>query len=74
MRNLLAGALLLAAGTAAFAHSEGGYVENDFFKGMKKGDKAAVLMVHFGTTYDDTRALLLILSTKKLKKNLKMLM
>lgn len=24
---------------------------------MKPGDKAALLMVHFGTTHDDTRAL-----------------
>ena len=71
MRNLLAGALLLAAGTAAFAHSEGGYVENDFFKGMKKGDKAAVLMVHFGTTYDDTRALTIDSINQKAKKEFK---
>ena len=41
--------------------SDGGYVDNDFFKGMQKGDKAAVLMVHFGTTYDDARALRLSL-------------
>ena len=71
MRNLLAGALLLATGTAAFAHSEGGYVENDFFKGMKKGDKAAVLMVHFGTTYDDTRALTIDSINQKAKKEFK---
>lgn len=29
----------------------------DIFKSLGKGDKLAILMVHFGTTYDDTRAL-----------------
>lgn len=71
MRNLLAGAMLLAGGTAAFAHSEGGYVDNDFFKGMQKGDKAAVLMVHFGTTYDDTRALTIDAINAKAKNEFK---
>lgn len=41
----------------AWAHSEGNYVHSDFFETMKTGDKAALLMVHFGTTHDDTRAL-----------------
>ena len=40
-----------------WAHSEGNYVHSDFFETMKTGDKAALLMVHFGTTHDDTRAL-----------------
>lgn len=40
-----------------WAHSEGNYVHSDFFETMKSGDKAALLMVHFGTTHDDTRAL-----------------
>lgn len=71
MRNLLAGAMLLAGGTVAFAHSEGGYVDNNFFKGMQKGDKAAVLMVHFGTTYDDTRALTIDAINKKAKDEFK---
>lgn len=33
------------------------FVESDLFGQMQPGDKAAVLMVHFGTTYDETRAL-----------------
>ena len=71
MRKLLVGALLVAAGTVAMAHSDGGYVDNDFFKGMQKGDKAAVLMVHFGTTYDDARALSIDAINNKAKKEFK---
>ena len=31
------------------------FVASDMLAGMQPGDKAALLMVHFGTTYDDTR-------------------
>lgn len=33
------------------------YMKSDFFAGMQPGNKAALLMVHFGTTHDDTRKL-----------------
>lgn len=33
------------------------YQKSDFFATMQPGDKAALLMVHFGTTHDDTREL-----------------
>lgn len=47
-----------AAVEAAVPHDEeGNFHSSDFFASMQAGDKAAVLMVHFGTTYDDTRAL-----------------
>lgn len=39
------------------ASEEGNFVQSDLFGGMGPADKGAVLMVHFGTTYDDTRAL-----------------
>ena len=39
------------------AVEEGNFVASDMLANMKHGDKAALLMVHFGTTYDDTRAL-----------------
>lgn len=43
---------------AAVTHDEeGNFHSSDLFASMQAGDKAAVLMVHFGTTYDDTRAL-----------------
>lgn len=35
----------------------GNYEHSDMLASMKPGDKAALLMVHFGTTHDDTRAL-----------------
>lgn len=38
------------------AHGGNSYEHSDFFKGMKPSDKAAILMVHFGTTHADTRA------------------
>lgn len=39
-----------------YAHDGGNFVSSDMLATMKPGDKAALLMVHFGTTYDDTRA------------------
>lgn len=41
----------------AYAHTEGNYVPSNLFDTMQAGDKAALLLVHFGTTHDDTRAL-----------------
>ena len=35
----------------------GNYEHSDMLASMKPGDKAALLMVHFGTTHDDTRTL-----------------
>lgn len=39
-----------------FAHGEG-FKASDIFKTLGPNDKMAILMVHFGTTYDDTRTL-----------------
>ena len=39
------------------AHGGGNYEHSELLASMKPGDKAALLMVHFGTTHDDTRAL-----------------
>lgn len=36
-------------------YAEGNFIESNIFNSLKEGDKAAVLMVHFGTTNDDTR-------------------
>ncbi len=38
------------------AHDGEDFEASDIRKSMKDGDKLAVLMVHFGTTHDDTRA------------------
>lgn len=55
MRKLFAALILTAAISAAASGEEGGFVKSDFYKTMGKNDKASVLMVHFGTTFDDTR-------------------
>lgn len=47
--------LLLAQCLFAYAQEEGDHVGSDLIASMKPGDKAALLMVHFGTTYDETR-------------------
>lgn len=69
--KLFLSSMLLVNGTMALAHSDGGFVDKDFFKGMKKDDKAAILVVHFGTTFDDTRALTIDRINEKVKKEFK---
>lgn len=41
----------------------------DIFKSLGKNEKAAILMVHFGTTHDDTRALTIEAINQKAKEN-----
>lgn len=52
---------------SAFAHSDGNYIESDIFGNLGPREKGAVLMVHFGTTYDDTRALTIDAINAKMK-------
>lgn len=40
----------------AYAHGEEIFVHEDVMQNLREGDKIALLMVHFGTTHDDTRA------------------
>lgn len=40
-----------------YANSEGNFVQDDILQNLHSGDKIALLMVHFGTTHGDTRAL-----------------
>lgn len=49
------------------AHEEGNFESSDIVKNMKKGDRLALLMVHFGTTYDETRALTIDAINEKAK-------
>ncbi len=49
------------------------FVASDLFASLQPGDKAALLMVHFGTTHDDTRALTIDAINQKRKKLSKML-
>lgn len=57
MKRILLYIMLLFTTVATFAHSGGSYEHSDIFKSMQADDKAAILMVHFGTTHDDTREL-----------------
>lgn len=52
---------------SAFAHSDGNYIESDIFGNLGPREKGAVLMVHFGTTYDDTRVLTIDAINAKMK-------
>lgn len=61
MRKLLYLLVLCALPVICVAHSDENWQENDMLKNMQQGDKAAVLMVHFGTSYDDTSSSLKIL-------------
>lgn len=68
-KNLVIG-LAMACGlfSQANAHSDGNYVHSDLLSSLKKGDKAALLMVHFGTTHDDTRQLTIDAINQKAKE------
>ena len=55
MKKLFAVMMMAAAMSAALYGEEGGFVKSDFYKTMEKNDKASVLIVHFGTTFDGTR-------------------
>lgn len=57
MKRILLYIMLLFTTVATCAHSGGSYEYSDIFKSMQAGDKAAILIVHFGTTHDDTREL-----------------
>ncbi len=58
----------IAFSVLAFAHSDENWQESDMLKNMQPGDKAALLLVHFGTSYDDTRALTIEALNNKVKE------
>lgn len=60
--------LCFTASLACAAHSDENWQENDMLGNMQPGDKAAVLMVHFGTSYDDTRAVTIDAINAKVKE------
>ena len=61
---------MLVVGWAIFsyAHGDNNYENRNMLSGLKEGDKAAILMVHFGTTYDDTRVLTIDAINQKAQK------
>lgn len=56
MKNLLSLIIALMSFVSVYPHGGKNYEHSDIFADMKSGDKAAIVMVHFGTTHDDTRA------------------
>lgn len=67
MRALL---IIILCSISFMCHaSEGNFVPSDMINSMKKGDKAAILMVHFGTTYEKTRNLTIDVINQLVKKN-----
>ena len=52
----------------SLAHEGKNFTESNMLKSMKDGDKAAILMVYFGSTHDDTRALTIEPLNRKVKE------
>ncbi len=57
MKKVLFSLLLFIMAVTVTAHGGKNYEDSNIFDTMKEGDKLAILMVHFGTTHADTRAL-----------------
>ncbi|MFV0536279.1 MAG: sirohydrochlorin cobaltochelatase [Dysgonomonas sp.] len=68
MKTIVTLFILLFITWGAFAHGGSNYEHSDFFKSMQNGDKAAILMVHFGTTHADTRELTIDALNNKVKQ------
>lgn len=67
MKTIFTSFIMLLATFGLSAHG-GNYEHSDFFGSMQAGDKAAILMVHFGTTHDDTRALTIDVLNDRVKQ------
>ncbi len=50
-----------------YAHSGENYVHSDMVQELQNGDKAALLLIYFGTTHDDTRSLTIDALNQKVK-------
>ncbi|MDR1755479.1 MAG: sirohydrochlorin cobaltochelatase [Culturomica sp.] len=57
MKQLFIVLFSLLFSPACHAHGGENFVTSDMTASMKPGDKAALLMVHFGTSFDETRTL-----------------
>ena len=59
--------IALFIGSVCMAHSDENFIESDLFGNLGERDKAAILIIHFGTTHDDTRVLTIdAINAKKL--------
>lgn len=60
--------LLSSLSFLEYAHEGGNFIADNLLANMKPGEKAALLMVHFGTTYDDTRTVTIDAINSKAKE------
>lgn len=60
--------ILFVFSLTSHAHDGENFTASDMLKSMSAGDKAAILMVYFGSTYDDTRALTIDPLNRKVKE------
>lgn len=67
MKHLLLFVFFIAS-RLCLAHGGANFEASDMLSSMQTGDKAALLMVHFGTTHDDTRALTIDQINEKARK------
>lgn len=67
MKNLFLILLTFITVISVFAHGGKNYEHSNIFDNLQGQDKVAILMVHFGTTHDDTRALTIDAMNKKAK-------
>lgn len=68
-RTFLVACCLALGGICVPVHAqeEGNFVSEDVMQHLQEGDKIALLMVHFGTTHDNTRALTIDALNQKAK-------
>lgn len=69
MKKVFPSLLLFIIAITTFAHGSKNFEVSDIFKSMQPGDKPAILMVHFGTTHDDTRKLTIDAINEKVKQS-----
>jgi Cobalamin biosynthesis protein CbiK, Co2+ chelatase len=68
MKKLISNIVLLLMVISVSGHGGSKFEHSDFFKSIGDGDKAAILMVHFGTTHADTRELTIDALNEKVKQ------
>lgn len=71
MRKLIGILLFWNLIVICHAHDGSNFTASDMLKSMNGGDKAAILMVYFGSTHDDTRALTIESLNQKVKQSYK---
>lgn len=68
MKKLILCLMVICACLQSYGHGGNQYEHKNLLKSMDAGDKAAILIVHFGTTHDDTRDKTIEAINKKVTK------